>query len=401
MNIVNNIALRPLVWHSQDDGWETSAAQAFDNIFYTANYLAAFSPDNGNTFHRVSPFKLATAVGQTFCCDQVTEYLPGANLFAWILLTETSMLMCLATPDELNNSKGKSWVVYSLDAAVFSFRENPWFDYPQISYGDNFLYLTFNVAGGNAYICRFHFGQLRERQTIHFQYFIANNSYICPCHMSGNRGLFVVQNNTSQLRLFSWNENSNNVSWNDINIQTIPTDDFEIRTPDQNVWLSPGSKIDTSVTGLTREGNKVWAAWSGARRVANRHENSFPHPHIGIAIIDIFSFKVVQRYLWNPEHAFAYPSLASNPNGDVAITFMWGGDRHFVQHGVGFLKGTTELWSTTNSEAVTGGGHYITARMAFPEYRHFIGAGYNSPKLDPPVNGYTYENHPRYVLFHR
>lgn len=400
MNIINNIALRPLVKHSRDDGWETSAAQAFNHIFYTANYLAAYSRDKGSSFKHVSPFKLATSVGQSFCCDQVTEYIPGANMVVWILLTDTSMLLCLATPDELEASNGRAWVVYSLDAAVFSLEGDAGFDYPQISYGDNFLYLTFNGAGkGN--ICRFHFGQLRERATIHFQWFVADNFYICPCHMSGNRGLFVVQNTTSQLRLFTWKENSNNVSWKDIDIQTIPTDDFEIKTPDQNIWLSPGSKIDTSVTGVTRDGNKVWAAWSGARRVANRRENSFVHPHIGIAIIDIISFKVEQRFLWNPEHAFAYPSLASGPSGEVAITFMWGGDKHYVQHGVGFLKGVVELWSTTSDVAITGGGHYITARMAFPDYMHFIGAGYNSPKLNPPVDGYTYENHPRYVLFRR
>ena len=255
------------------------------------------------------------------------------------------------------------------------------FDYPQVSFGDNFLYLTFNIIDtADAIVCRFHTGQLRERGTLHFQYFVAvNNAYICPSEMSGDRGLFVVQNNTSQLRVFDWHENSNTISRHDVNITTIPTEDWIIKTPDGNEWLTPGSKIDSAVTGAARRRGELWAAWSGARKVHDRRENSFPHPYIGMAIINIPSMTLQQqRYLWNNEHAFAYPSLTSNPSGEIAITFMWGGDHHFVRHGVGFLTGSTELVSTTSSKGITGGGHYITARMAFPEIDRFIGSGYNS-----------------------
>lgn len=276
-------------------------------------------------------------------------------------------------------------------------------DYPQISFGDNYLYLTFNFFSTNgAILCRFHVGQLRERGTLHFQYFVAvNNSFICPSQLRGDRGLFVVQNTTSQLRVFVWRENNNTISWHDLNIATIPTEDWTIRTPDGSEWLTPASKIDSAVTGAARSRMQLWAAWSGARRVLDRRETSFPHPHIGIAVIDLQSMKLVQqRYLWNAEHAFAYPSLASNPNGEVALTFAWGGgNQRYVQHGVGFLTGQTELSSTTNSQGITGGLHYITARMAFPEVDRFIGAGFNSPKDLTKAAGYL--NHPRYVLFER
>lgn len=403
MSIVQNTELRPLVKLSDDDGWETSVGQAFDTVFYTSNYFAAFSGDAGQTYRKVSPYNLAKSVGHRFCCDQVAHYLPAANTMVWILLAaDGPVLMCLASPDDVVNSKGKSWTVYVLNGPVFSRPENALFDYPQVSFGDNFLYLTFNVMDtADAIVCRFQVGQLRERGTLHFQYFVAvNNQYVCPSEMSGDRGLFIVQNTTSQLRVYMWRENSNTISLHDVNIATIPTEDWIIKTPDGSEWLAPGSKIDTAVTGAARRRNELWAAWSGARRVFDQRENSFPHPHIGIAVINIQTMKLVQqRYLWNNEHAFAYPSLASNPNGEIALTFMWGGDHHYVQHGVGFLTGQTELWSTTNNEGITGGGHYITARMAFPEIDRFIAAGYNSLRDAKKPAGYL--NHPRYVLFER
>ena len=145
---------------------------------------------------------------------------------------------------------------------------------------------------------------------------------------------------------------------------------------------------------------KLWVAWTGARRVLNQQQNSFAHPHIGMAIIDVNNMKSVQqRYLWNSEHAFAYPSLASNPNGEVAISLMWGGVRHHVQHGVGFLTGRTEVQATTNDEGLEGGFHYITARMAFPDIDRFIGAGWNSPRDVTRPAGRAHQ--PRYVLFSR
>ncbi len=403
MKFAQNTPLRPLIKIGDDDGWETSVGQAFKTIFYTGNYFAAYSGDEGQTYRSVSPFKLAQGVGLKFCCDQVAHYVPAANTMVWILLADDGpVLMCLATPEELADSKGKSWTVYALSGPVFSRAENTQFDYPQISFGDNFLYLTFNILGtADAIICRFHVGQLRERGMLHFQYFVAkNNSYICPSQLSGDRGLFVVQNTTSQLRIFAWGQNSNTISWHDLNIATIPTEDWIIKTPDGSEWLSPNSKIDTTVQGAARSGMLLWVAWSGGRKVHDQRENSFPHPHIGIAIINVQTMKLVQqRYLWSNEHAFAYPSLASNPNEEIALSFMWGGDHHYVQHGVGFLTGQTELWSTTNDKSITGGRHYITARMAFPEIDRFIGAGFNSPKDTTKPAGY--ENHPRYVLYER
>lgn len=396
MQIVQNTVL-------PQEGWETSVAQAFTTIFYTGNYFASCSVDGGKHYKSVSPSKLAESVGHKFCCDQSAHYIPIADTMVWILLADDGpVLMCLASSNDVLNSKGKDWTVYTLTGPVFSRGRDTQFDYPQISFGDYFVYLTFNIIDtADAIICRFHVGQLRERGTLHFQYFvITNNSFICPCQLSGDRGLFVTENTTSQLRIFEWKEQSNTITTHDVNIETIPTEDWSTLTPSGYDWLNPNSKVNTEVHGATRTGDQLWIAWTGARRVYDQRKNSFPFPHIGIAVVHIHTMQLAQqRYLWNGEHAFAYPSLASNPSGEVAITFSWGGGVHYVQHGVGFLTGQTELYSTTSDEGLEGGSHYMTARMAFPEINRFIAAGWNSPK-DTSLPGGR-RNKARYVVFHR
>jgi hypothetical protein len=112
MNFAQNTALRPLVKLGNDDGWETSVAQAFKTIFYTGNYFAAYSGDGGQTYRSVSPRNLAKSVGHKFCCDQVAHYVPAANTMVWILLADDGpVLMCLASPEDVLDSKGKSWTV--------------------------------------------------------------------------------------------------------------------------------------------------------------------------------------------------------------------------------------------------------------------------------------------------
>ncbi len=400
MNIIKNISLAPYKGNGEN-GWETSVGQAFKTVFYTSNYFAAFSQDNGDNFTPVNLLSLLKQIEHEAGYDQRAHYFPAANMMVWVILTANDdILMCLSTPEDLINSKGKSWTVYILDASVFSLPKDPIFDYPQISYGDNFLYLTFckfKLIG--SITCRFHVGELRERSVLNFQYFTTTNLFLCPCDLSGNSGLFVTQNGFSDLRVFDWKENSNNIIQYDVNIETIPTEDWKTLLPDGTNW-EIYSSISQKIQGTARSDNYLWVAWTGARRVSNKTENSFPYPHIGIVRIDIQKKKLVeQRYLWNEEYAYAYPSLASNPNGEVAITFMWGGGAYFVQHGVGFVSGQTELQATTNDKAINGGRHYITVRMAFPDINRFVAAGFNTLKSDNLVK--RDDHRPRYVLFER
>jgi hypothetical protein len=121
MKFVQNTRLRPLVKMRDGDGWETSVGQAFKTIFYTGNSFAAYSGDGGQSYSPVNPYSLAKGVGHRFAGDQSAHYVPVANTMVWILLADDGpVLMCLASPDDGTNSKGKSWTVYGLSGSVFS-----------------------------------------------------------------------------------------------------------------------------------------------------------------------------------------------------------------------------------------------------------------------------------------
>jgi hypothetical protein len=156
--------------------------------------------------------------------------------------------------------------------------------------------------------------QLRARGTLFFQYFVAaGNSNLCPSEQSGDRGLFVTQHTTSRLCVLEWRETSTTIQVHDLDVATIPTEDWSSTC---RTGRRGSSRARRSIPRWWGRRGELWAAWSGARRVAGQRQPSFPHPHIGLAIIRVPGFTLAgQRYLWNDEHAFVYPSLTTNPAG--------------------------------------------------------------------------------------
>ena len=49
--------------------------------------------------------------------------------------------MAVASPEQIGDSKGRAWTIYQIPPSAFR-RENEAFDYPDVTFGDNFVYLT-------------------------------------------------------------------------------------------------------------------------------------------------------------------------------------------------------------------------------------------------------------------
>jgi hypothetical protein len=117
------------------------------------------------------------------------------------------------------------------------------------------------------------------------------------------------------------------------------------------------------------------------------------------------------KYLWNPEHAFAFPALATGKYGDVGISFCWGGNRWYPQHGVGMLTRLghplthPSLVSTSTGRTKGAGGDYISIRTDFPSGQ-LCASGFNMmiTTWTPPYDGNEASLglvcHPHYVVFH-
>jgi hypothetical protein len=398
--IVQNVWLTP-------QGLETSAAKAHDVAMVTANYYAAFSTDGGATFTStgISPYRMISLVGENFCCDQRVEYVPSIDTFVWVLQSnEGRIMLAVASPEEIRRSNGRAWTYYHLTQTTFHL-ENDRFDYPQVSFGRNFLYLTFLVVvGGGSIVARFPLEELENRATLHGRFLRTPEWFVCPCHSTFAEGWFGTLQTDRKIRVLRWSETSTFVNSFVLDIATVPTTDYSTMTPDNEDWLPPTSKIQANITGAARNQNYLYLAWCAGKKYADGSASPIPQTHVELAIIDMASQSLVrQHYIWNRNFAFAWPSLAGNWGWDdsqshVAIALSWGGPSDYPQHAVGIL-GDPPLFSTTSGRTAGAGGHYNDVRLCYPDVDHFVAAGAVAPKdtSTPPV----VTNRVNYVTFRR
>jgi hypothetical protein len=397
--IFQNVDLAPT-----NTGFETCAANAGDVAFYTGNWFAAYSVNAGNSFNAVDPYDMMKNLpGQTFCCDQRVEYIPTIDTFAWVLLSnEGTIMLAVASPSDIASSNGRKWWYYKLDSSTFRLGDDG-FDYPQISFGRRYLFLTANPRSG-AIIARFPLTEIGQRATIFGQFIKADTPYVCPCHNTGNVAWFGALKSDSEVRVYTWEDDTAAwVFWFDRDITTIPNTDFSSFTRDGDDWLPPTSKIQSIVTGAARAGDRLWLAWSAGRKYANGQASPITQPHIEYVIVNVPQKAVeVQRYIWNRNFAFAWPSLAGNwgwqiQDPKIAMSFCFGGGRDlYPQHAVSILGDPPSL-ATTSGRTAGAGGHYNDVRMCFPDTRRFVAAGFVTAKdnSNPPNK----VNHPHYVIF--
>ena len=112
----------------------------------------------------------------------------------------------------------------------------------------------------------------------------------------------------------------------------------------------------------------------------------FAHPHIRIAQVDTSNYSVKEWQIWNPDHAFAYPGLATNSSQEVGISLGWGGgDKFFANHAVGILHDFVVWYSELSDAAINRWGDYVTVRRANPKTSLFAAVGYSLLNNPPPA----------------
>jgi hypothetical protein len=394
ITLTRNLDLAPKI-----QGWETAAACGFDVAFLTANYTAAISLDTGRTFTQINPDDLLNPLGLKLCCDQGVTYVPSINTFVWILLSEEGPIaMAVSRPDQLQDSKGLSWTVYLIRSTAFNLEDDR-FDYPDVCFGNNFLYLTANlIKKRGALMVRMPLADIDARGAINSRFvYVADEWYLCPVQLTGAEGWFGTMYDLSTLRLYRWPESALSPQPPiDVVIATVPDELWHSITPDSDDWLPDNSKIGTMVTGAARAGQELWFAWSAGRRVSTNKEIKFMQPHIELAVVSTQSRGLIrQEYIWNADFAFAWPSLASNPAKQVAMSFSYGGGPCYPQHAVGLLSPRHDFVTTTDGgPSIGAGGHYVRVRLAYPNSDAFVAGGYFNPKRK---GGAT--SHPQYVVF--
>ena len=395
---------------------EPSGASGNGVILVSANWSIAYSIDGGGTFKVLDPTTIFPADAVGFCCDQIIQYAPSIDRFIW-LLQGTGYRLAMASPADIKNSNGTSWTYWNLSPSLFGKCAGP--DYPDLSIGDNSLYISWDAGGGGTgctagfQVVRTSLAGIKAAGTISLDFTDPANapsSKIWGEHLTQNTGdeiFWAGHNGNSTLTVYSLKEGSNTYFWRDTGISSWANNAPTSTTPDGLDWLAknfngPGGNSFpyNGIIGAARSGNELWFGWSAGT------DKNFKQAHIEIVTLDRsnnFS-KTQQVQVWNNSYAFAYPAFSSNGcTGELGMSFEYGGNGNYENHVVGFW-GDFVAYITTNSNAGTDRfGDYVSIRRA-PITRSdpgnlFTAFGFGLNKQTPPKTGKTTDV--RYVLFGR
>jgi hypothetical protein len=380
-------------------------------LFISANWVVAYSTNGGSTFTQLDPTTVFPNDAVGFCCDQIVQYVPSIDRFVW-LLQGNGYRLAVASPADIINSGGKAWTYWNLTPQLFGEAASVSFDYPDLSVGDNALYISWDGNGGFQ-VARTSLAGLQAGGTITIDYTHpsdAPSSITWGDHLTQNTGneiFWAGHNGNNKLQVYSLAEGSNTYFWRNVGISSWANNAPTSIVPDGQDWLAknfngPGGNSfpRNGIIGATRVGNELWFAWTAGT------DSNFKQAHVEMVTLDRsnnFS-KIRQVQIWNNDYAFAYPALATNLcTSEVGLSFEYGGNGNYENHVVGFW-GDFVAYSTTGSNSGTDRfGDYVTIRRA-PltdadpgNLFHAFGFGVNA--VPPPGSGKQSDIH--YVSFGR
>jgi len=397
---------------------EPSGATGGGVVFVTTNWAAAYSIDGGGTFTPLNPTTIFPADAVGFCCDQIVQYVPSIDRFIWFLQGSNGYRLASASPANIISSGGKAWTYWNLTPQVFGQPTGTGFDYPDLSVGDNQLYMSWDAGAGcppgctgGFQVARTSLAGLAAGGTITIEFTDPRNgSMAWGSHLmqnTRNEIFWAGHNNNSNMRVFSLDENSNTYFWRDIGISSWANNAPTSTTPDGQDWLAknfngPGGNSfpRNGVIGSTRVFNQLWFAWTAGTN------STFQQAHVEMVTLDRnnnFS-KIQQVQIWNNSYAFAYPALATNAcTGEVGLSFEYGGNGNYENHVVGFWGDFVAYRTTGSNVGTTRYGDYVTIRQAPATNENpgnlFSAYGYGLNTVPLPGTGTKVDIH--YVLFGR
>lgn len=348
----------------------SGGASAGGVVFASANWDAAFSTD-GITFTQLDPTTIFPNDAVGFCCDQIVQYAPSIDRFIW-LLQGNGYRLAVASPADVMNSGGTAWTYWNLTPDVFG-QPGISFDYPDLSVGNNDLYISWDAGVGcnncdwGHQVARTSLAELKAGGSIGIDFTDPANGRMAwgakLVQDTLDEIFWAGQNSNNNMRVFSLAEGSGTYFWQDIGISSWSGSGLSSTTPDGQDWLTklrdfPGS----AVIGGARSSNQVWFAWSAGT------DDNFGQPHVEMVTLDRSNnFNVIQQVqIWNDSFAFAYPALATNAcTGEVGLSLEFGGNGNYENHVVGFWGDFLVFLTTNSNVGTTRFGDYVTIRQDF------------------------------------
>lgn len=432
----------------------SGAAEPGGTVFATTNNvggggLDAWSVDGGfasaiapePSFHPIAcgstggepgdPSCIFPANPAPICCDQVVQYAPSINRFIWVMqlwngasgsANVSGYRVAVATPADIATYGGSRWAYWDLPATLLASPfglSNTSIDYPDLSVGNNYVYLSWDLYDVNTnkigrQVARIPLAGLQAGGTIQIGLTDPNDgSMAWGSHLTQNTldaVFWAGHSSTSCLRVFSMKESDNSYSWQDVKHPSYNKTGLSSLTPDGIDWMLKLTDFPAdSVIGATRvaganivTGNSpppetyvLWFAWTAGPI------GDFPQPFIAMVGVDQ-DFKEYDYEIWGSQ-ALGYPALATNLcTQEIGVSLVAGGSGHYQSHEVG-IAGDSMLYQTVGSnEGASRWGDYVTIRQApatgLNPGNLFVAFGFGVSNGPRPGTGGTSV---RYVVFGR
>jgi hypothetical protein len=379
---------------------EPTAAVNQSQLMMTGNWFAATSVNGGANWVHVDPFTLFPAAVGGFCCDQTVLYNPGHQIWVWLLqYSPTATGHNLFRLAVSRAASFGSWYYWDFSPtnlnATWTTME---FDYPDMAFSNNNLFVTINGYVANAwqraFVFRFPLATLAAGTSLGYNWWTTtSNGSLRLTQGAGATMHFGSHNSLSQIRVFDWPDASTSLSWVDVNVRSWSGGPYSSGPVPGGVnWLG---RVDSRITGAGVGAGQIGFMWTASP------DANHPFPYIRVVRINETTKALVDEPdIWSSRGAWAYPGAAPNSAGQIGVSaFYGGGTNHHPGHVVGVRTATawdTVLTATsTNDPATPAWGDYLSCLMHSPTTAHWVASGYT-------MQGGTSRTNvvPRYVEFH-
>jgi hypothetical protein len=369
-------------------------------VFSTGNWYAEISTDAGATHSFVDPYTVFPASNGGFCCDQVAIYEPSRDLLIWVLQyspDSNGNILRMAVTKGINDQTNMNWTYWDLSPQQLGYPVGHQFDFNDINFENNDLYLTTNDRdGGNSFVA----GVIEQFSLDTIASLPGSLPY--TFWTDGSVGAWRTTQNCSTTMYFGSHTASNNVRIGRIaeSDNTLYYDDVGTTAfvsgggvcPDPNGVNWCGFSDARVTTGWLSpyNGSEIVFMWNAAQG----GPFALPYPYVHVAFFRESDRSLLgENFIFSNSYAFQYGAAGANVNGDAAGPITWGG-------GGNFANGNLWIWDDINSHViqplenygeVTGSaspslnrwGDYFTAR------RHSLwSASWNSVAFaDTATNG--------------
>jgi len=303
-------------------------------LWYTGNWFSGFSADAGQTWQFVDPYDNHPADGildqptgaGTFCCDQVVYYERQHNLMIWLKQYNRSgststdsnvQRICVARSQ--SNINNNSWICWD-----FRSPNGTWYDFPNLSVSDNYLYMTTNdfligsSTTSNSDIFRCPLEDMADGGGLSCWHWNLTNPSPRCVDTPGTTMYCATHASTGSIRIYKNLESSTSLTNNTISHSTYTTGNMTATCADGN-----------DVTN--RADTRILAAWYSSSTnigfgwTVSQNGGSRPYPYVRFVRVNPSANTLLQEFdLFSNTQAWYYPAAHRNDRGHVGGVINYG-----------------------------------------------------------------------------